>query len=132
MPINPEYEGIVTLRPYPNGAESELAAAIVPVPRFEMPAPGRGGSHRRPWSSLWQRRSSNALEWKRFRWRSRFRRCARCSSPVSEGLYQHCVRRESAASESAQLKAARLGAWVRGPAQAAPLTSTHRMGSTLD
>ena len=29
MSINPEYDGTVTLRPYPNGAEPEPAAAIV-------------------------------------------------------------------------------------------------------
>ena len=64
MSINPEYDGTVTLRPYPNGAESEPAAAVAayqapPVttaelnppaqtiepaylpepPRFEAPAP---------------------------------------------------------------------------------------------
>ena len=31
MSINPEYEGTVTLRPYPNGAESEPAAVAAPV-----------------------------------------------------------------------------------------------------
>ena len=31
MSINPEYDGTVTLRPYPNGAESEPAAAVAPV-----------------------------------------------------------------------------------------------------
>jgi hypothetical protein len=28
MSINPEYDGTVTLRPYPNDAESEQAAAV--------------------------------------------------------------------------------------------------------
>src|SRR5712691_9353065 len=31
MSINPEYDGTVTLRPYPNGAESEPTAAVAPV-----------------------------------------------------------------------------------------------------
>jgi hypothetical protein len=31
MSINPEYDGTVTLRPYPNGAESEPLAAIAPA-----------------------------------------------------------------------------------------------------
>jgi hypothetical protein len=46
MSINPEYDGTVTLRPYPNGAESEQAAAVAvdqapPVTPAELNSPAQ-------------------------------------------------------------------------------------------